>query len=68
MKELILIERDVVRKNEMEAVKRVKKLLMMSVAGGKVDRERLCIKGGYAGGYTAFAALAFRDTFKAGLL
>ncbi|MED6188483.1 hypothetical protein PIB30_086387 [Stylosanthes scabra] len=33
MKELILMERDVVRKNELEVVKRVKKLLMMSVNG-----------------------------------
>ncbi|KAL2457472.1 alpha/beta-hydrolase superfamily protein [Forsythia ovata] len=33
---------------------------------GKVDGERLCITGGSAGGYTALAALAFRETFKAG--
>ncbi|CAI8596584.1 unnamed protein product [Vicia faba] len=33
---------------------------------GKVDRERLCITGGSAGGYTTLAALAFKDTFKAG--
>ncbi|XP_020973102.1 uncharacterized protein LOC107625088 isoform X2 [Arachis ipaensis] len=33
---------------------------------GKVDGERLCITGCSAGGYTALAALAFRDTFKAG--
>lgn len=33
---------------------------------GKVDAERLCITGGSAGGYTTLAALAFRDTFKAG--
>ena len=33
---------------------------------GKVDGERLCITGGSAGGYTTLAALAFRDTFKAG--
>ncbi|XP_072091488.1 uncharacterized protein [Arachis hypogaea] len=32
----------------------------------KVDGERLCITGCSAGGYTALAALAFRDTFKAG--
>ncbi|KAL2455143.1 alpha/beta-Hydrolases superfamily protein [Abeliophyllum distichum] len=32
----------------------------------KVDGERLCITGGSAGGYTALAALAFRETFKAG--
>ncbi|PIN12817.1 Dipeptidyl aminopeptidase [Handroanthus impetiginosus] len=36
------------------------------VDGGKVDGERLCITGGSAGGYTTLAALAFRDTFKAG--
>ncbi|KAL1332894.1 hypothetical protein HN51_061662 [Arachis hypogaea] len=36
------------------------------VANGKVDGERLCITGGSAGGYTTLAALAFRDTFKAG--
>ncbi|KAG5543408.1 hypothetical protein RHGRI_016217 [Rhododendron griersonianum] len=33
---------------------------------GKVDGERLCIAGGSAGGYTTLAALAFRETFKAG--
>lgn len=33
---------------------------------GKADGERLCITGGSAGGYTTLAALAFRDTFKAG--
>lgn len=33
MKELILLERVVVKQQEMEAVKRVKKLLMMSVSG-----------------------------------
>lgn len=36
------------------------------VDNGKVDGERLCIVGGSAGGYTTLAALAFRDTFKAG--
>ncbi|CAI9116598.1 OLC1v1017791C1 [Oldenlandia corymbosa var. corymbosa] len=36
------------------------------VENGKVDGERLCITGGSAGGYTTLAALAFRDTFKAG--
>lgn len=36
------------------------------VEKGKVDGERLCIVGGSAGGYTTLAALAFRDTFKAG--
>lgn len=36
------------------------------VDSGKVDGERLCISGGSAGGYTTLAALAFRDTFKAG--
>lgn len=33
---------------------------------GRVDPERLCIRGGSAGGYTTLAALAFRDTFAAG--
>ncbi len=33
---------------------------------GDVDRERLAIRGGSAGGYTTLAALAFRDVFKAG--
>ncbi|BBG95280.1 alpha/beta-Hydrolases superfamily protein, partial [Prunus dulcis] len=36
------------------------------VGSGKADGERLCITGGSAGGYTTLAALAFRDTFKAG--
>ncbi|XP_047322461.1 uncharacterized protein LOC124926309 [Impatiens glandulifera] len=36
------------------------------VDSGKVDGERLCIAGGSAGGYTTLAALAFKDTFKAG--
>ncbi|XP_028791337.1 uncharacterized protein LOC114747212 [Neltuma alba] len=36
------------------------------VSSGKVDRERLCITGGSAGGYTTLAALAFKDIFKAG--
>ncbi len=33
---------------------------------GLADRERLCIAGGSAGGYTTLACLAFRDVFKAG--
>jgi len=33
---------------------------------GDVDRDRLAIRGGSAGGYTTLAALAFRDVFKAG--
>ena len=33
---------------------------------GKVDGQRLCITGRSAGGYATLAALAFRDTFKAG--
>jgi len=33
---------------------------------GEVDRERTVIRGGSAGGYTALAALTFRDIFKAG--
>lgn len=36
------------------------------VAQGKADPERLAIRGGSAGGYTALAALAFKDTFSAG--
>ncbi|KAL9263883.1 hypothetical protein AKJ16_DCAP16174 [Drosera capensis] len=36
------------------------------VDSGKVDSGRLCITGGSAGGYTTLAALAFKDTFKAG--
>jgi len=33
---------------------------------GEVDRDRLIIRGGSAGGYTALAALTFRDVFRAG--
>jgi dipeptidyl aminopeptidase/acylaminoacyl peptidase len=33
---------------------------------GDADADRLCIRGGSAGGYTTLAALAFRDTFAAG--
>ncbi|MGJ3250379.1 MAG: S9 family peptidase [Elainellaceae cyanobacterium] len=36
------------------------------VQHGKADGDRLMIDGGSAGGYTTLAALAFRDTFKAG--
>uniref|UniRef100_A0A1D1XEX2 Dipeptidyl peptidase family member 6 n=1 Tax=Anthurium amnicola TaxID=1678845 RepID=A0A1D1XEX2_9ARAE len=36
------------------------------VDSGKVDGNRLCITGRSAGGYTTLAALAFKDTFKAG--
>ncbi|KAK9668588.1 hypothetical protein RND81_13G070200 [Saponaria officinalis] len=36
------------------------------VDNGKVDADRLCITGGSAGGYTTLAALAFKETFKAG--
>lgn len=36
------------------------------VESGKVDKNRLCITGGSAGGYTTLAALAFKDTFSAG--
>jgi hypothetical protein len=38
----------------------------VKVESGKVDGQRLCITGRSAGGYTTLAALAFRDTFKAG--
>ena len=34
---------------------------------GDVDGDRLAIEGGSAGGYTALAALAFRDVFSAGI-
>jgi dipeptidyl aminopeptidase/acylaminoacyl peptidase len=33
---------------------------------GEVDRDRLIIRGGSAGGYTTLCALTFRDVFKAG--
>ncbi len=36
------------------------------VALGLADSSRLAIRGGSAGGYTALAALAFRDTFSGG--
>ncbi|MBT3228940.1 MAG: S9 family peptidase [Candidatus Marinimicrobia bacterium] len=36
------------------------------VGEGLVDKERLIIKGGSAGGYTTLAALTFLDVFKAG--
>jgi dipeptidyl aminopeptidase/acylaminoacyl peptidase len=36
------------------------------VARGDVDAERVVISGGSAGGYTALAAMTFRDVFKAG--
>lgn len=36
------------------------------VGRGLVDSEKLAIRGGSAGGYTVLAALAFKDTFKAG--
>jgi dipeptidyl aminopeptidase/acylaminoacyl peptidase len=35
-------------------------------AAGRVDPDRMCIRGGSAGGYTTLAVLAFRDTFAAG--
>ncbi len=35
-------------------------------AQGKVDGERLAIRGGSAGGYTTLCALTFSDVFKAG--
>jgi len=36
------------------------------VSSGLADPARLAIRGGSAGGYTALAALAFRDTFSGG--
>jgi dipeptidyl aminopeptidase/acylaminoacyl peptidase len=35
-------------------------------AEGRVDSDRLAIRGGSAGGFTALCALAFRDCFSAG--
>jgi dipeptidyl aminopeptidase/acylaminoacyl peptidase len=35
-------------------------------AAGRVDRDRLLIRGGSAGGFTALAALTFTDAFAAG--
>jgi dipeptidyl aminopeptidase/acylaminoacyl peptidase len=37
------------------------------LAGDRVDPERLAIRGGSAGGYAALCALAFHDTFDAGV-
>lgn len=36
------------------------------VVAGRVDGDRLAIRGGSAGGYTTLCALAFRDQFQAG--
>jgi dipeptidyl aminopeptidase/acylaminoacyl peptidase len=36
------------------------------VAEGRVDGDRLAIRGGSAGGYTTLSALTFRDVFHAG--
>ncbi len=36
------------------------------VERGEADRDRIAIRGGSAGGFTALAALTFRDVFKAG--
>jgi dipeptidyl aminopeptidase/acylaminoacyl peptidase len=36
------------------------------VERGLVDKDRLAIRGGSAGGYTTLSALTFRDLFKAG--
>ena len=36
------------------------------IAKGKVDANRIAIRGGSAGGFTTLAALAFHDRFKAG--
>src|SRR5207248_10597348 len=33
---------------------------------GEIDRDRMVIRGGSAGGYTTLAALTFRDVFAAG--
>ncbi|CAJ1964141.1 unnamed protein product [Sphenostylis stenocarpa] len=37
---------------------------IVDVDSGKVDKERLCIMGSSAGGYTTLAVLAFRNTFQ----
>ena len=37
-----------------------------SSTDGDVDGDRLCIRGGSAGGYTTLAALTFHDAFAAG--
>jgi dipeptidyl aminopeptidase/acylaminoacyl peptidase len=34
---------------------------------GDVDRDRMAVRGGSAGGFTTLAALAFRDAFQAGI-
>ena len=39
---------------------------MYLVDQGLADRERLCIDGGSAGGFTTLGALAWKDVFKAG--
>ena len=39
---------------------------LCAVARGDADGERTAISGGSAGGFTALAALTFRDVFKAG--
>jgi dipeptidyl aminopeptidase/acylaminoacyl peptidase len=36
------------------------------VETGRADANRLCIRGGSAGGYTTLAALTFHDVFRAG--
>jgi dipeptidyl aminopeptidase/acylaminoacyl peptidase len=36
------------------------------IASGRVDANRVAIRGGSAGGFTTLAALAFHDRFKAG--
>ena len=36
------------------------------VKAGRVDPDRVAIRGGSAGGFTTLAAMAFKDTFKAG--
>ena len=36
-------------------------------AAGRIDPERVAIRGGSAGGYTTLAALAFTDSFHAGV-
>ena len=37
------------------------------IKDGKVDADKIIIKGGSAGGYTVLAALAFTDLFRAGV-
>jgi dipeptidyl aminopeptidase/acylaminoacyl peptidase len=41
-------------------------MLIIKVETGRVDKQRLCVTGESAGGFTTLACLAFRQTFTAG--